>query len=57
MMPKEIKTREQIKKYFLEKYGLRLSVRPPNSNGEVNAQILSGKNTFAIYTKKDYDKE
>jgi len=48
-MPANVKSREQIKKYFLEKYGLKLSVRPPDKNGFVNAQILSGEHHFKIY--------
>jgi A/G-specific adenine glycosylase len=51
ILPKGIKTREQIKKYFLEKYGLRVSVRPPNKKGTINAQILSGENKFKSFTK------
>lgn len=57
IMPKEVRTREQIKKYFLEKYGLKVSVRPLDKNGFVNAQILSGRSLFAIYSKNDYDKD
>jgi A/G-specific adenine glycosylase len=55
VMPKGVSSREAIKKYFLEKYNLRVSVRPPNSAGAVNVQILSGTSHFAIYSKKDYD--
>lgn len=54
VMSKEVVSREQIKKYFLGKYGLRVSVRPPDTNGIVNAQILAGAPHFAIYPKKDY---
>jgi len=53
IMAKDVKTREQIKKYFLEKYGLRISVRPPNDKGVVNAQILTGKHLFKNYSKLD----
>ncbi len=56
IMPKEVKNREQIKKHFLEKYGLKVSVRPSDKNGLVNIQILSGKSFFAIYQKNDYDR-
>lgn len=55
MMPKGVASREQIKKYFFERCGLRVSVRPPNKKGIVNVQVLSGKPSFAIYSKKDYD--
>jgi len=55
LMPTEIKSRAGIKKYFLEKYGLKLSVRPPDKFGLVNAQILSGVPSFAIFDKKGYD--
>ncbi len=54
-MPKGVVSREQIKKHFLEKYNLRVSVRPPNKKGAVTAQILLGEPHFAIYAKKDYD--
>jgi A/G-specific adenine glycosylase len=53
-MPKYITSREAIKKYFLEKYELRTSVRPPNKRGIINVQILLGSPRFAIYSKKDY---
>jgi A/G-specific adenine glycosylase len=56
LMPKEIKNRAEIKKYFLEKYGLRVSVRPPDRGGIINTQILSGRPAFAIFDKKSYDK-
>lgn len=52
--PKGVVSREQIKKYFLEKYNLRVSVRPPNTKGIITAQILLGAPHFAIYSKKDY---
>jgi A/G-specific adenine glycosylase len=55
VMSKGVVSREQIKKYFLEKYNLRVSVRPPNAKGVVAAQILLGIPHFAIYPKKDYD--
>ncbi len=52
--------RASIKKYFLEKYGLSLAVRPPHAKkiigGKpvffVNAQILLGKASFAVFPKK-----
>jgi len=52
-MPSGTKTREQIKKYFLEKYSLRVSVRPPDKKGIVNAQILSGDHKFKIFTDRN----
>jgi A/G-specific adenine glycosylase len=52
-MPKDVKTREHIKKYFLEKYGLRVSVRPSNEKGIINAQILSGVHRFKIFDKSE----
>lgn len=54
IMPKGVVSREHIKKYFLEKYNLRVSVRPPNTKNIVTAQILLGAHHFAIYSKKDY---
>lgn len=54
VMTKDVVSREHIKKYFLEKYDLRVSVRPPNKEGLINAQVLLGKTSFAIYSKKDY---
>lgn len=55
VMPKGVVSREAIKKHFLGKYNLRISVRPPNKKGVVAAQILLGTPHFAIYSKKDYD--
>lgn len=58
-MASGISSREQIKKYFLEKYSLRLSVRPPlilKGISLINAQILLGAPPFAIFDKKSYDK-
>lgn len=53
-------TRSGIKKYFLEKHGLTVSVRPPHQKcilaGRpvilVNAQILLGTATFPLFSKK-----
>ncbi len=53
-------TRAGIKQYFLKKYGLTLSVRPPHRKlvikGKptilVNAQILLGEPAFAVFSKK-----
>lgn len=64
LLPDGIMTREQIKKYFLEKYGLRLSVRPPKGivviQGKgrtiVNAQVLSGRHSFyGFAASPDFD--
>jgi A/G-specific adenine glycosylase len=60
-------TREAIKAWFLDQYGLKLAVRPPHdrciSDGQktlfVNAQILDGKHSFAVFSKeaiKGYNK-
>jgi len=57
-------TRAGIKKYFLEKYGLILSVRPPHGkkiiSGKltllVNAQILLGEPRFKVFSKVDVQK-
>lgn len=54
-------TRAGIKAYFQKKYALRLSVRPPHRKmlvqGRptllVNAQILSGKPSFAVFSKTE----
>lgn len=53
-------SRSAIKSFFLEKYDLHLSVRPPHRKFFlggcptllVNAQILSGKPSFAIFPKQ-----
>lgn len=61
-------TRAGIKKYFLEKYGLTLSVRPPHKrlvlSGKptlfVNAQILLGAPVFSVFSKsavEEYNKK
>jgi len=61
-------TRAGIKKYFLGKYGLTLSVRPPHKrlvlSGKpallVNAQILLGTPSFPVFSKsavEEYNKE
>lgn len=64
LLPDGITTREQIKTYFLEKYGLRLSVRPPKGTAIirgkprsiVNAQVLSGEHGFYSFnTPLDFD--
>jgi len=55
-------TRAGIKKYFLEKYGLTLSVRPPFASGYlkkkpiifVHAQILLGEHAFSVFSNADY---
>lgn len=56
-------TRAGIKKYFLEKHGLTLAVRPPHGKvfmaGKpclfVNAQILLGDPAFAVFSKSDVE--
>lgn len=60
VLPKGVTTRAEIKRFFLEKYGLTLSVRPPHQKSmlskgpviQVNAQILLGKHDFPVFTKK-----
>ena len=52
--------REHIKEYFLNKYGLTLSVRPPHKRGYivgrpiifVNAQILLGVPVFSVFDRQ-----
>ena len=61
LLPAGYNTRAGIKKYFKEKYGLTLAVRPPHQKvfiGKtptllVNAQILLGEPTFAVFSKSD----
>lgn len=61
VLPAGYNTRAGMKKYFLEKYGLTLSVRPPHKRTVVsgrptllvNAQILLGMPTFASFSKSD----
>ncbi|MCX6736024.1 MAG: hypothetical protein NTZ13_02980 [Candidatus Parcubacteria bacterium] len=53
VMPKGVFSREQIKQHFLEKFGLRISVRPPGKDGFTNAQILSGKHQFVCFSKSE----
>ncbi|MCI0542176.1 hypothetical protein L0Y69_00255 [bacterium] len=58
-MPEGVVTREEIKKYFLEEYKLKISIRPPHKkeiiNGKmnifINAQILLGKHQFREYKR------
>lgn len=58
-LPSKYNTRETIKEYFQNKYGLTLAVRPPHKkyyeNGKpqmfINAQILMGNNKFFAYPK------
>ncbi len=57
ILPVNISTREQIKKYFLDTYGLKISVRPPHKKEKlggklfqhVNAQILLGHHKFFAF--------
>lgn len=61
VLPKGVITRDDIKRYFLEKYRLQLAVRPPHKKiflrGKpvmfVNAQILLGEHEFSVYPKED----
>jgi len=60
-LSQEHNSRDMIKKYFLEKYNLHVSVRPPYKKlyvedkpvMYVHAQILSGKHHFNIFTKQE----
>jgi A/G-specific adenine glycosylase len=60
-VPKAQSTREGIKAYFLKKYGLTISVRPPHKKVYIkgiptmfiNAQILLGECDFEEFTKGD----
>lgn len=60
VLPAGWNTRAGIKRYFLEKHGLTLAVRPPHGKivaGDgpmilVNAQILLGDPAFSVFPKK-----
>lgn len=60
-LPEGVVTRVDIKKYFLEKYGLQLAVRSPHKKlflqGRpvmfVNAQILLGEHQFGIFSAQE----
>lgn len=58
ILPKGVRTREEIKKYFQDRYGLDLAVRPPHrTDGErivVNAQILLGYHDFEVYARDEF---
>lgn len=65
-LPKGYVTRAAIKDWFLKEYGLVVAVRPPHArkvvskrkNLLVNAQILTGAHTFAVFPKgalKEYN--
>ncbi len=64
-LSKKYNTRETIKAYFQKKYGLTLAVRPPHKKVFVdgvpflfvNAQILLGKHSFAVFNSKDVHKK
>ncbi|MFZ2187387.1 MAG: hypothetical protein WAV46_02040 [Candidatus Moraniibacteriota bacterium] len=67
ILPAGYNTRTGIKKYFQEKYGLLLSVRPPHKKEvikgqptlSVNAQILLGEPPFGVFSKasvREYNK-
>lgn len=52
-------SRAGIKTWFRDRYGLVVSVRPPNKDAArgtifVNTQILSGEPVFSKYSKQDY---
>jgi A/G-specific adenine glycosylase len=61
VLPPEYNSREGIKAYFREHYGLELSVRPPHQKVYlddiptllVNAQILLGEPRFVVFTQSD----
>lgn len=57
ILPEGVRSREEIKKYFRERYGLDLAVRPPHHMDTmrvlVNAQILLGHHNFEVYSKND----
>jgi hypothetical protein len=58
---RKINLRHHVQHFFLERFGLTLSVRPPHDRFFkktlpyviCNAQIQTGNNQFKIYTKKD----
>ena len=62
VLPKGYDSRAGIKDWFQKKYGLAVSVRPPHGKlirGKkrillMNAQILSGHQDFAVFSKKEY---
>lgn len=59
-LPPSVCSRNAIKAYFRDRYGLGLSVRPAHALGRiqekryvlVNAQILSGQVSFKAFPKK-----
>lgn len=61
ILPAGYNTRSGIKKYFQDKYGLVLAVRPPHDKVYVegkpvllmNAQILLGEPSFRVFSKND----
>ncbi|OGY84893.1 MAG: hypothetical protein A3F54_00530 [Candidatus Kerfeldbacteria bacterium RIFCSPHIGHO2_12_FULL_48_17] len=60
-LPSPLNTREAIKKYFLDEFGLQLAVRPPHKRVHVdgvptlfvNAQILLGAHEFGVFGPAD----
>lgn len=60
-VPSASSSRSGIKQYFLDTYGLTLSVRPPHLKRYVKgkpvicvrAQILLGKHVFSMFSKDD----
>ncbi|MBI2463808.1 A/G-specific adenine glycosylase [Candidatus Peregrinibacteria bacterium] len=63
ILDKKMNSRDGIKRYFSEHYGLELAVRPPHRKTFVdeiptlfvNAQILLGDHEFAIFAKEDIE--
>ncbi len=61
-LPKVYNSRAGIKLWFQKEYGLTVSVRPPHRKLMmrnqpvffVNAQILSGRQSFVVFSKKDF---
>lgn len=62
VLPKGYDSRAGIKDWFQKKYGLSVSVRPSHGKSIrgkkrillMNAQILSGHQDFAVFSKKEY---
>ncbi len=61
VLPDGFTDRAGIKKWFLERHGLNVSVRPPKKDARsgsvlVNVQILSGEPAFAVYPRETFRK-
>lgn len=62
VLPSGYNSRAEIKDWFQKKYALGVSVRPPHkklilrkqATLFINAQVLSGKHEFIIFSKKEY---